>query len=336
MCLSTEQVYHVTVPYQPSAVYCEAILKLSSPTHIQVLVPSNGSTIMEIPFKNIRRVGFTNYFGSNVIWFETCKKQIPDEFYFLSIPSGNHNAQVIVQEIKTATECCTGVLLIMEDNGGDKELSFISREHYGCQEFPVTARGRILQAGLRQLPLAWRSYMAAEIPHRMRRVSEPAIKAGEHSNGVSLEDFVTKGNRKVSTPTVVMPRRPTLIEFRQLSVNSNSSEEIVDSSDSGTASDVFDPPRSPSRRKLSQQSSFSSQDGSGASMPYSPTLPQEDIMEDPFEVFEDTSRSVVFSASTRNYSANNPRRPSAPNVPPRSVISLQQAHYVRRNMSTAH
>jgi len=323
----SEQVYHVTVPHQPSATYNEAILKLSSATHVTVVAPSTGETVLEIPFKNIRRMGCMETYSTNVIWFETCKKSLPDDFNFFTLPSGIEAAHAVVQEIKSNIECSTGILLIMED-AGELELSFISREHYGCQEFSTTARGRILQAGLRKLPSLWRPFMTEE---RSRRVSEPAVRVNEVNCGVSLEDWASTKGRRMTSMTVhplTLSRKHTL---RQLSTSSSErgspSLEMPDGqgSDSGFNSDVFEPATGSPARKRSHESSLSSHDGSGASLPYSPFIAENEVLEDPFE-------------GTVPYMS--PRRPSAPHVPPRSVISLQQQQqaaylYSRRKSSTS-
>ena len=193
---SPEQVYHVTIPHQPSAVYNEAILKLSSTTQITVVAPSTGKSVLEIPYKSIRRMGCMDNQGIIVIWFETCKNSLPDNFIFFTIPSGIEVGHAIIHEMKATIECSTGILLIMED-AGELDISFISKEHYGCQEFSAKVRGQILQASLRQRPTVWRPFMRDE---RVRRVSEPALRVNEVSSGVSLEDWASsKGRRLTST-----------------------------------------------------------------------------------------------------------------------------------------
>ena len=323
---SPEQVYHVTIPHQPSAVYNEAILKLSSTTQITVVAPSTGKSVLEIPYMSIRRMGCMDNQGIIVIWFETCKNSLPDNFTFFTIPSGIEVGHAIIHEMKASIECSTGILLIMED-AGELDISFISKEHYGCQEFSAKVRGQILQASLRQRPTVWRPFMRDE---RVRRVSEPALRVNEVSSGVSLEDWASsKGRRLTSTSghPLTLTRKHTLEQLRRPSTSSSehgsASLEIPDGqgSDSGFNSDVFEPPAGSPTRKHSHRSSLSSHDGSGSSLPYSPTIAEDEILEDPFE------------RATPPYIPLH--RSSAPHVPPRSIISLQQVTYSTRKTSTS-
>ena len=262
----------------------------------------------------------------DVVWFETCKHSIPDNFLFFTVPSGTEAAQKIVRELKAAIEIYTSVLLIMEDCSG-AELAFISREHYGCQEFSSTLRNRTLQSGLNQLTPIWKNMVSAE---RIRRDGESIAHARSGSCdvgmvGVSLEDWaMQKTRRKMSITSIkAQPtplRKPTLDMFRQASVTSfermSPSLELNDGhfSDSGFTSDVFDPPQTPPR--LSQQNSVSSQHSSHSSLAYSPA-----IMEgSPFN-YEENERATSYTASSRS-------SPLAPIVPPRSIISLRQDSYV--------
>ena len=269
-----------------------------------------------------------NSYGLDVMWFETCKQSMPDELYFFTIASGSETAHNVIRELKVATECGTGALLIMEES--DAGISFISREHYGCQEFPVSTRGRILNAGLKFMSSAtglsaWRPFLGI---NSKRRVSEPVLKAADvTSNGVSLEDWAGNLSRRQTSAAIhplVPTRRPTLDKLRQLSSSSHDSDDILDGSDS--SGDTFDTQSHSPARKHSHQSSLSSREfeGSGASLPYSPSIPEDGILEDPFEQFEDTYSSHSMPSEFR--------RPSAPNVPPRSFVSLQQT-VPRRKMS---
>ena len=116
----------MTVPHQPSAVYSEAILKLSSPTHVTVVAPSTGNSIMEIAYKKVRRLGSLYTHGTNVVWFETCQNSTAEEFRYFIVASGAEVAHhIITQELKTAVECCTGALLILEDTART-EVAYIS------------------------------------------------------------------------------------------------------------------------------------------------------------------------------------------------------------------
>lgn len=264
--------------------------------------------------------------GIIVIWFETCKNSLPDNFTFFTIPSGIEVGHAIIHEMKASIECSTGILLIMED-AGELDISFISKEHYGCQEFSAKVRGQILQASLRQRPTVWRPFMRDE---RVRRVSEPALRVNEVSSGVSLEDWASsKGRRLTSTSghPLTLTRKHTLEQLRRPSTSSSehgsASLEIPDGqgSDSGFNSDVFEPPAGSPTRKHSHRSSLSSHDGSGSSLPYSPTIAEDEILEDPFE------------RATPPYIPLH--RSSAPHVPPRSIISLQQVTYSTRKTSTS-
>ena len=282
-------------------------------------------------------------YATDIIWFETCKNSAPENYYFFSVPTGISTAQQIVQEVKAAMEAHLSALLIMEDSN-DPDISFISREHYGCAEFSPLARGKILQAGLRQVPPRWRSSSSCEQQQqqqqqqqRMRRESEPSpLSNGEAAGGggISLEEWVSgKSQRKLSissssSPHPPLSRKPTLETFRQASFSSDRGSPSFDGgqlSDSGCASDVFDPPQqqqqqrqhSPGLRRLSQQSSISSQ-SSATSLPYSPTIPEENgLLEDPFDEPHQTGRTLT------------------PVVPPRSVVSLQQAPYIRQKVVPA-
>ena len=322
--LPPEPVYHVTVPHQPSAVYSEAILKLSSPTHITVIAPSTGNNIMEIAYKKIRRLGTLYTHGTDVLWFETCQNSTAEEFRFFIIASGGEVAHhIVTQELKTAIECCTGSLLILEETVRT-EIAYISREHYGCQEFPQAARIRMLQTGLRSLPSIWRPFNF-EHKERRRRISEPAVRVATTPNGgISLEEVAINQVRRRTEAMLLpfnQPKKQTLGQLYQASLSS-SSQNSLDMADNSDPGDVFDSsPHPPALRQLSQSSNSSySQDGSGASLPYSPTIAKED----PFDIFEN------------DHSASDVRRPSAPIVPPRSLVSLQQGVYYGRKMSTPH
>lgn len=336
LSLSTEQVYHVTIPHQPSMVQSEAILKLSSQSSVTAIVPSTGMTLIDIPFEKIRRLGSLEAYSHDVIWFETCHNSSPGNFHFFTVPSGMEVAQQIIKDLKASIECYTSSLLIMEDCC-DLELSFISREHYGCREFSPFTRNHLLQSGLRQLPPRWPPTMLhsqgslrrgsdVTTPPFMRAMScdlgSPAVA------GVSLEEWAAnKGRRNMSMSSSRGPpslsRKPTLDQFRQNSTSSFDRSSNLDLSEGhfsdSIGSDVFEPmPRSNSPRKLSQQNSISSQSSSVSSHP--PGSPAN--MENSSFVYEDGSpqarRVLSFTSHT------------APVVPPRSVVSLrrQDASYI--------
>ena len=218
----------------------------------------------------------------------------------------------------------------------DMELSFISREHYGCREFSAAAKNGILRSGLAQLPPCWRTIVHSQ--ERLRRESDSSAALMRTLScdlgspavaGVSLEEWATnKGRRKMSMTSSrsghgSLSRKPTLDQFRQ---NSTSSFDRVSNfelseghfSDS-IGSDVFEPapprsnsPRTNSPRRLSQQNSISSQSSSMSShAPCSPAI----LEENGSFVFEGGSpqarRALTFTSH------------AAPVVPPRSVVSLR-------------
>ncbi len=311
---------------------------------------------MEIPYGFIRRIGLQNMYGADVVCFETCKKSMPDQIYFFTVPSGNHVARLITLELKTATECCTGTLLIREDVT-NSELSFISRKHYGCQEFPVNTRGRVLDFGLGKLLPTWRSFTALpprtpprpQLPPsassstsihvasssnpRQRRISEPIVRLSDTAsspNSISLDEWSTlRGHRKPHP--LLLTRRPTLNEFHHLS-----SSSLHDSDEGSDSSEVFEPARQSPARRLSHQGSIGSQDSSsstsiaGGSTVYSTTIPENEVLEDPFEQDELTR----LSSSPATTPPPLYRQASAPLVPPRSFVSLKQPQ--RRKLSAVH
>lgn len=324
-----EQVYHITIPQQPHLALNEAILKLSCPSSVTAILPSTSSILLDIPFEKIRRLGCLNAYGHDVVWFETCHNSFPERFYYFTVPSGIEAAQQIIRDLKTGIECYTSTLLIMEDCG-DMELSFISREHYGCREFSPPAAKRILHSGLTQLTPCWRMMLHPQ--ELFRRDSDPLIRAmscdlgSPAVAGVSLEEWAAnKGRRKMSVTSSRGPnslsRRPTLDQFRQNSTSSFDRSSNLDLSEGhfsdSICSDVFEPaapPRSNSPRQLSQQNSISSQSSSMSShSPCSPVV----VMDDRHNfVFEDGSPQA---RRTLNFTSH-----AAPVVPPRSVVSLRQ------------
>ena len=375
----TEQVCHVTIPHQPSCQYTEAILKLTCPVNVTAVTPSTGSILLEIPFDEVRRLGSMDVYGTDIIWFETCKYSVADNFYFFTVPSGRDTAQQVVRDFKAAIECYTSVLLIMEDST-ESELSFISRDHYGCPQFPGMSRNTIIHTGLRQLPASWQTFIMHE---RMRRESESSPQARSSSmdqassGGMSLDEWVVaKGRRKTASmkgpPS--LSRRPTLDRFvRQASTTScdrdhGSPMTELSAGHFSDSCEVFDPPTShpitpshslhgsprqrkpslshqnstsslttstpsantPRQRKLSYQSSVSSHSSTGSFSPLA--IAEESGSSSPSVSsldFGDTSNEPTFV-----YIANDSR--NAPVVPPRSVVSLQDAYVYSRHLATAH
>ena len=291
-------------------------------------------TLIDIPFEKIRRLGSLEAYGHDVIWFETCHNSLPEKFYFFTVASGMEAAQQIVRDLKASIEGYTSTLLIMEDCG-DLELSFISREHYGCREFSPLARNRILQSGLMQLPPRWpRTLVHSQGSYRRESDSTATLMRAMSCDlgspavaGVSLEEWAAnKGRRKMSMTSSrghSLSRKPTLDQFRQNSTSSFDRSSNLDLSEGhfsdSIGSDVFEPaPQSNSPRKLSQQNSISSQSSSVSSHP--PGSPA--TMENGSFVFEDGSpqarRTLSFTSHT------------APVVPPRSMVSLRQdAAYIQ-------
>lgn len=227
-------------------------------------------------------------YSSDLIWFETCSKgHNPDQFHFFIVPSGFQTTHHILRELKTATECATGILLITEEANG-LEMSFISRNHYGCHEFPSTQRNKALQNGLRLLTHTSSSALLDE-----RRSSEPPKlqRNGESSPGLSLEDFALNKQRRQTSncihPLMNSRRRPgvTLDQFRSngsfSSTSHLSGSGSGELSDSGGMSDVFE-------------------GGSGSSIP-----------------------SQLGYSSSEQAPARSSDYSDPPQVPPRSRISLQ-------------
>lgn len=358
----------MTVPHQvPVTAYNEAILKLSSDSHVSVVLPSTSETLLSIQFGDIRRMGYTDTYNSDVVWFETCKNSQADRFFFFVVPSGIEVAKQIVQELKLIIQTHTSSLLILEDSS-TLDMSYIAREHYGCAEFSVESRAHILHTGLYRLPSpSCRFFAPCE---RGRRESAPIASSQPDSGigGVSLEEFGRRKNKKA--PPTSLTRRPTLDIFirqgsqssfdRQMSMSSFDRQASTSSFDrsvlstpsldrdltspafhelsdghysSGSAGDVFDSPLVPHghiQRKLSVQSSASSQGSSNSSISHSPaTIEEEGTL--PGEAFSFDAPTVA--GQGRSFSCSGI---SGPTVPPRSVVSLQQDTYLAGKMATAH
>ncbi|XP_019856874.1 PREDICTED: uncharacterized protein LOC109585304 [Amphimedon queenslandica] len=311
-----EPVYHVHIPTQPSAESGEGIFKFNSRGSISIISPSDSHSLLEVPLKDIRRVGSMLINNRDILWIETCRScknsSELDQFIFFVISSGAYARQSLVRELKIMTEKATGVFLILEETS-PTEMAYISRSHYGCPSFPVMARNRILYGGLIPSGATLHSLMAAG--DVLRRPSEPIMNVG-----VSLEEIATKPSRRGtigSSPTTpyppgrpVLSRGPTSLDrFRKPSLTSMSSQNSTD----GTGSEevhtplsdgVFDPPvLSPLKRKLSQKDSLSSHGSSTGSQP----IPED----------EELSLS-----NSRRLSKSRPDL-HRPNVPPRSPASLK-------------
>lgn len=277
----TEQVYHVTLPQQPSAAQSEAILKLVPREQVVVLSPCTGSRLLEIPFKHIRRMGNMDVYNTDLIWFETCSQHHkPEEFYFFVVPSGIQVTHIILRELKMATECATGTLLITEESNG-LELSFISRQHYGCVEYPPATRNNVLHSSLRFFSQSALT-KTQTFSMKSRRVSEPMkpLRNCDSTTCLSLEEFsLTKKRRGTAHIHPLMhSRRPTITldHFRgsYSSSSRHSGSGSGELSDSGVLSDVFDAGSGSSI--LSQNSGTCSREqtpSTPTTSPYAPTVP---------------------------------------------------------------
>ena len=315
MCyFSLEPVYHVHIPTQPSAESGEGIFKFNSRGSISIISPSDSHSLVEVPLRDIRRVGSILINNRDILWIETCRScknsSELDQFIFFVISSGGYARQSLVRELKIMTEKATGAFLILEETN-PTEMAYISRTHYGCPSFPVMARNRILYGGLIPSGATVHCLTAADV---LRRPSEPIMNLG-----VSLEEIATKPSRRGtigSSPTTphppgrpVLSRGPTSLDrFRKPSLTSMSS---VNSTDGGSeevhtplSDGVFDPPvLSPLKRKLSQKDSLSSHGSSTGSQP----IPEDE---------------EISLSSSRRLSKSRPDL-HRPNVPPRSPASLK-------------
>ena len=233
--------------------------------------------------------------SSDLIWFETCGKgHEPDEFHFFIVASGLQTAHLVLRELKMATECATGALLITEESNGI-DLSFISRSHYGCPEFPLTIRNKSLQSDLRLI-----THMP--IFAEERRTSKTKLqRTFDSTPNLSLEDFAHTKQRRLTNQSahpLMTSRRHNGIPLDHFHSNGSysSSSHLSGSrsgsgelSDSGVINDVFD-------------------GGSATSIP---------------TPLGYSSADHVPSARPADYPNSSP-----PQVPPRSRVSLQQEREV--------
>lgn len=357
----------MTIPHQaPITVYNEAILKLSDDSHVTVVLPSNSETLLSIQFDDIRRMGYTDAYNSDVVWFETCKNSQADQFFFFVVPSGIEVAKQIVQELKLTIQTHTSSLLILEDST-NLDLSYIAREHYGCAEFSAESRAHILHTGLYRLPSPSYRFFSPSCD-RGRSNSAPVASSQPDGSigGVSLEEFGRRKSKSLKCPPPSLARRPTLDKFvrqssfdRQTSICSIDRQASTSSFDrsilstpsmdrdftspsfhelsdghysSGSACDVFESPLVPHghiQRKLSVQSSTSSQGSSNSSISHSPATIEEEVTT--AEVFNFDTSTVATQG--RSFSCSGI---SGPTVPPRSVVSLQRDACLTGKMATAH
>lgn len=248
-------------------------------------------------------------YNTDLIWFETCNQQHKhDQFYYFVVQSGLQATHLILRELKTATECATGNLLITEESNG-LELSFISREHYGCPDFPPSTRNSILHSSLRFFSHSTTASSSMQ-SCRERRSSEPmkTLRNCESASCLPLEEFTvtSKHGRRGMSSTVhplMTSRRPTAITLDRFRSNGSysSSSHLSGSgsgsgsgelSDSGVLNDVFD--------RVSVNSSILSHTSRHSSREHTP-------VHAPPRLTHDNSSSSL----------------QAPTVPPRSQISLQ-------------
>ena len=308
--IPTEQVYHVTLPQQPTAAQGEAILKLFPRDQVVVLSPCTGARLLEIPFKDIRRMGNLDTYSTDIIWFETCNQHHkPDNFHFFVVRSGLQTTHHILRELKTSTECATGNILITEETNG-LELSFISRQHYGCVDFSTSTRNSILHSSLRYF-----SHTVSIGPTPERRSSEPfkPLRNCESTTCLSLEEFASVKQRRGMSTTVhplMTARRPTAITLDRFRSNGSysSSSHLSGSgsgelSDTGILNDVFD-------------------GGSGVSI-LSHSSSHTSSEHTPVHSNKHTPVHTNRHTPVHMKSPDTASSPAAPTVPPRSRISLQ-------------
>ena len=236
-CCLAERVHHVTLPPQPLISQSEGLLNLSSPASVTVLSPDGSTVIFQVTYKLIRRLGCKVTAGADIVWFETCKDSRPDQFVFFVVSSGTAMAQHIVRELKLSIEQHIGVFLILEEaeSQDSLDISFISREHYGCEEFTMATRARILQSGLSHYhPICCSSCLDTPPP------ASPVAARTAASGSVPLDAWGR--HRSVSTANII-GRRTTLLDLHHSSLGSTaSSHNSVEGLDSNIFSDAFESP----------------------------------------------------------------------------------------------
>ena len=328
----TDPVYHVLLPNQPSISQPgHGILKFKLPGNISVISPILGANMVEVALMDIRRIGCMYTHNNDIVWFETCKSckqtQDIDQFLFVIVPSGTATAQALTREVKIAIERVTGVFLILEETT-QSEMTFVSRNHYGCPCFPQLSRNRILMGGLNE---CFEKKLV-----KYQRSSEPILNVGISQReafrrpsdtlsnfGLSLEEYVTQPHRRGTissgSPTTPHPPRhalsrgPTSLDrLRQASISSISSQnsmEMTEEVHTPLSDVVFDIPapvgHNGSKRSLAHKDSFSSSHDSGGSIA-SVIIDQEEYDMTPI----------------RKLSLSRPDL-HRPNIPPRSAASLR-------------
>lgn len=322
---SLEPVYHVSIPTQPSTEGGDGILKFSM-GQATVMSPSSGQSMLDIPLHDIRRIGYTQAYSRDIVWFETCKtcknSQEPDQFLFFTVPSGQATAQAVTRDVKVTIERSTGAFLILEDTS-DTDIAYIARHHYGCSSYPQTARNRIIYSGLTNNPTP----PPLEL---LRRPSEP-VNMG--SMGISLEEYVTtskpptrRGTIATFSPSAATHNRsffgsgnsgnsgsrgPTPLERMKTSITSQNSLETMEEEVNIPASDsVFESLNSSTTTARKKQDSLSSHSSTGSAGSIPPIMHEEE------EPNNNIVRSKMLSRSRPDLASIRP------NIPPRSAASL--------------
>lgn len=367
--------YHVTVPHQaPVTVYNEAILKMSSKSHVALVHPSSSETLLSIKYGDIRRMGYTDNYNNDIIWFETCKNSQADRFFFFVVPSGNEVARQIVQDLKDTIQHHTASLLILEDSTGI-EVSYIAREHYGCSEYSAESRSHILHTGLYRLPSTTSRRFFVPCDRAVTRRDSAPLTRRDSANsaqpestngggGVSLEEFGRRKSKSVKLPPPAsITRRPTLDKFvRQTSFDrkTSSSSERQASVSSFERGALRTPSLdremvSPSLHELSE-GHYSSGSGSDvfdcpavahiqrtlsvrSSVSSSQGSSNSSISHSPAAILEEEGTAAdSFSFDAIDGSPDHGYSYSTqPTVPPRSIVSLQQdSSYCPGKLAAAH
>lgn len=139
--------------------------------------------------------------------------------YFFTVASGIETAYHIVQEIKKNIEITLRSLLIMEEGNAElMQFSFITRTHYGCNEYSQMAKENVLHAGLVHLAACHGSGGAISMTQmnrlRHHRPSVPYTSAYPLINAPSMDrrhtaaDVFTGGLMKPEPGLIPNSRSP--------------------------------------------------------------------------------------------------------------------------------
>ena len=169
--------------------HLEGLIKLAAPAQVTIVSPANGAQLITISFEKIRRFGCEVLVDYDIVWFETCGcKGAIEQFFWFAVPSGIEAAHMIIQDIKKSVELTVRSFLIQEEGSKDTcQNIYISRPHYGCNEFPTTMRQRILQGSLVSLGMS----PQCEAASRMNR-----IERTRRCSGFSLTEAPTPGDQR--------------------------------------------------------------------------------------------------------------------------------------------